>query len=245
MDPFHWNAQPPAELRTANLVLSHEPSEDGIRYAVHSADRAYLGAIELVPSGERRADIVYSIIAHAAEAVAAIAELAVLTSQLRHLQLRCTTALKADVARELGFVRTNATVWAVDRDALIAWHHIRSVATAANANVSVAGDSGTISVRADGIELSLSIANTNDAPFVTATSPIGSTDIFPADRLAQQSSLEVGALAVSDEQLELRYRCAPSGFTAKCLALLLREATRLRALIPAPTIQLDAFACAL
>jgi len=247
MDPFCWNAPPPAELRTTNLVLSLEPSEDGIRYAIHSHAGERLGAIELVPSGERRAGIVYSTTAHAAEAVATIAELAARTSQLMWLQLVCATTAKAEVARQLGFARSNGSVWVADCDDLIAWHHVRSVATAANANVSVAGDTGAIVVRAsDGIELELAIANANDAPYVTAITPIGRTDLFAADdTLAHASSLVVGALAVRDEQLELRYGCAPGGFTAKCLALLLHEAARLRALIPTPMINLDAFACAL
>ncbi|MGE0401570.1 MAG: hypothetical protein AB7T06_33015 [Kofleriaceae bacterium] len=247
MDPFCWTAPPPAELRTQHLVLSLEPSEDGVRYAIRAHDGTTLGAIELVPSGERRACIVYSTTAHASEAVATIAELAARTSQLMWLQLVCTTAAKADVARQLGFVRSNNSVWTADCDDLIAWHHVRSIATAANANVSVAGDTGAILVRAaDGIDLELAIANASDAPYVTATTPIGRTDLFaPDDTLAHASSLVVGALAVRDQQLELRYGCAPSGFTAKCLSLLLHEAARLRSLIPTPRILPDAFACAL
>lgn len=247
MDPFCWTETPPAELRTANLVLSNEPSEDGVRYALRAHDGTVLGAIELVPSGERRAGIVYSATAHAAEAVAAIAELAARTTHLVWLQLVCATAAKAEVARQLGFARTEGTVWAAACDDLIAWHHVRAVAVAANANVSVAGDTGAIVVRAeDGIELELAIATTSDAPYVTASTPIGRTDIFPADdTLVHASSLLVGTLAVRDEQLELRYGCAPSGFTASCLALLLHEAARLRSLVPTPTIVPDAFACAL
>lgn len=247
MDPFCWTSPPPAELRTANLVLVQELSEDGIRYAIHAHDGTAIGAIELVPSGHRRAGIVYSATAHAAEAVAAIAELAARTSQVMWLQLVCSTAAKAEVARQLGFSRTDASVWTADCDDLIAWHHVRAVAVAANANVAVAGDDGAIIVRAaDGVELELSIENASDTPYVTATTPIGRTDIFPPDdTLAHASSLVVGALAVRDEQLELRYGCTPSGFTAKCLSLLLHEAARLRALIPTPKIIPAAFACAL
>lgn len=247
MDPFCWTETPPAELRTANLVLVQEPCDDGVRYAIRSRAGQALGAIELVPSGARRAGIVYSTVAYAAEAVATIAELAARTSQLMWLQLVCATTEKAHVARQLGFVRENGSVWFADCDDLIAWHHVRSVAVAANANVSVAGDAGAIVVRAeDGVELELAIANASDQPYVTATTPIGRTDIFPPDdTLVHAGSLVVGALAIRDEQLELRYGCAPSGFTAKCLALLLHEAARLRALIPAPTIVPDAFACAL
>jgi hypothetical protein len=247
MDPFCWTESPPAELRTTNLVLSLEPSEDGIRYAIvtHAGDA--LGAIELVPSGTRRAGIVYSATAHAAEAVAAITELAARRSQLMWLQLVCANPAKAEVARQLGFSRTDGNVWTADCDDLIAWHHVRSIAVAANVNVSVAGDAGAIVVRgSDGVALELSIANASDQPYVTATTPIGSTDIFPPEHtLAHASSLVVGALAIRDEQLELRYGCAPSGFTAKCLALLLHEAARLRSLIPTPRILPDAFACAL
>jgi hypothetical protein len=247
MDPFSWTSPPPAELRTANLVLSLEPCDDGVHYTVCSITGESLGTVELVPGGERRADIVYAIVQHAAEAVAAIAELAARTSQLMWLQLVCATAEKAEVARQLGFVRTNGSVWTADCDDLIAWHHVRSVAIAANANVAVAGDTGAIVVRAaDGIELELAIANASDTPYVTAITPIGRTDIFPADdTLAHASSLVVGALAVRDDKLELRYGCSPSGFTAKCLALLLHEAARLRALIPTPMIITAAFACAL
>jgi hypothetical protein len=247
MDPFSWNASPPAELRTTNLVLVLEPSEDGIRYAIHTHAGETLGAIELVPSGARRAGIVYSTVAFATEAVAAIAELAARTSQLARLQLVCATTAKAEVARQLGFVRETSTVWIADCDDLIAWHHVRAVAVATNANVAVSGDAGAIVVRAeDGVELELAIANASDQPYVTATTPIGRPDIFPPDdTLAHASSLVVGALAVRDERLELRYGCAPSGFTAKCLALLLHEAARLRALIPTPRILPDAFACAL
>lgn len=247
MDPFCWTAPPPAELRTLNLVLSYEPSEDGIRYTIRTHTGQTLGAIELVPSGERRAGIVYSTTAHAAEAVAAITELAARTSQLVWLQLVCATTTKADVARQLGFVRADGNVWSAACDDLIAWHHVRSVAVAANANVSVAGDTGAIVVRAeDGVELELAIAVASDQPYVTASTPIGRIDIFPADdTLAHASSLVVGALAVRDEQLELRYGCAPTGFTATCLSLLLHEAMRLRALIPTPTIIPSAFACAL
>lgn len=247
MDPFCWNEPPPAELRTANLVLSLEPNEDGVRYAIRTHDNTWLGSVVLVPGGEHRANIVYSTPAHAAEAVAAIAELAARTSQLRWLQLVCVNTAKADVARQLGFSRTNGSVWTADCDDLLAWHHVRSIAVAANANVKVAGDAGAIVVHApDGVELELSIASASDQPYVTATTPIGSTDVFPPDdSLAHTSNLVVGALAVRDEQLELRYGCAPSGFTAKCLALLLHEAARLRALIPSRTILPDAFACAL
>ncbi len=247
MDPFCWTTQPPAELRTANLVLSSEPSDDGIRYAIRTHAGDTLGAIEIVPSGPRRAGIVYSTTGHAAEAVAVVAELAARTSQLQWLQLVCATAAKADVARQLGFARTDGMVWTADCDDLIAWHHVRSIATAANANVSVSGDAGAIVVRAaDGVALELAIANASDSPYVTVSTRIGRTDIFPADdTLAHASSLVVGALAVRDEQLELRYGCAPSGFTAKCLSLLLHEAARLRALIPTPKILPAAFACAL
>lgn len=247
MDPFCWTESPPAELRTTNLVLAFEPSEDGVRYTVQASSGEVLGAVELVPSGPRRAGIVYSLVAHAAEAVAAIAELAARTSQIMWLQLVCATTAQAEVARQLGFQRTDGNVWTADCDDLIAWHHVRSIAVAANANARVAGDAGAIVVHAeDGVALELSIASASDQPYVTVTTPIGATDIFPPDdTLAHASSLLVGALAVRDERLELRYGCTPSGFTSTCLALLLHEAARLRSLIPTPKILPDAFACAL
>jgi hypothetical protein len=240
-----WNEPLPAELRTSHLVLVHDVS--AVRYAIYAQDGAPLGSIELVLAGERRAQIAYTAMAHAAEAVAVVAELAARTSQLMWLELVCMDAAQADLARQLGFVRTHGAVWSADCDDLIAWHHVRSIAVAASANVSVAGDTGAITVRAeDGVELELAIANASDEPYVTASTPIGSTDFFsPDDSLAHASSLVVGALAVRDEQLELRYGCSPTGFTAKCLALLLHEAARLRAMIPTPKIFIDAFACAL
>lgn len=247
MDPLHWTATPPAELVTSNLHLLREDSEDGVRYAAYTRDGRGVGAIELVPSGERRAGIVYSLVAHAGEAVEAIAALAAQTSELRWLQLVCATAAKAEIARQLGFARSDGAVWIAACEDLLAWHHVRSVAVAANANVAVAGDAGTIVVRAeDGVELELAITNASDQPYVTASTPIGRTDLFaPTDTLAHTSNLVVGALAIRDERLELRYGCAPSGFTTNCLLLLLQEAARLRALIPAPTIVPDAFACAM
>lgn len=241
MDAFCWSSPPPAQLTTANLVLSLvEATPAAVRYATPH------GAITLTAQPARVGAIDCALTAHAFEAVATISELAARTSQLLALAITCASPALAAAARQAGFARTAGATWTASCDDLIAWHHVRQVA-AATAQVAIDGDDARIRVLAsDGVPLEIAIEGDGDERFVSAVSPICREDLFaPRESLAHTDSLVVGALAVRDDQLALRYGCSAGGFTATCLQLLLREAARLRALIAPPVIHTDAFACAL
>jgi len=246
MDPFCWSSSPPTELVTPHLVLALvEATETAVGYRVLH-EGSSLGTVTLSAAPGRTGVIACDVTFYAFEAIAVISELAARTTQLLQLELSCTDLEHIEVARQAGFARAGGARWVADCDDLIAWHHVRQVA-AASTDVTVAGDAGTLSVLAsDGVPLELSIAYADEERYVTATTPIGRGDqLCATESLGHTGSLVVGALAVRDQQLMLRYGCSPSGFTASCLALLLREAARLRALFERPTIHTAAFACAL
>jgi len=246
MDAFCWSSPPPTELVTPHLVLELVgATATSIEYRA-MCDGAVLGTVRLTAEAARIGVLACDVTFFAFEAIAAISELAARTSQLLQLELSCTDLERVEIARQAGFARAGGARWLADCDDLIAWHHVRQVA-ADSTEVSIAGDAAVLTVLAsDGVPLELSIENADDQRYVTATTPIGREDQFSAiESLSHTNSLVVGALTVHDEQLTLRYGCSPSGFTASCLALLLREAARLRALFTLPTIHTDAFACAL
>jgi hypothetical protein len=246
MDAFCWSSPPPTELVTPHLVLALvDATATSIGYRA-MCDGAALGTVTMTVEAGRIGALACDVTFYAFEAIAAISELAARTSQLLQLELCCTDLERVEIARQAGFVRAGGARWLADCDDLIAWHHVRHVA-AEGAEVSVAGDAAVLSVLAsDGVPLELSIEHADDQRYVTATTPIGREDQFSAsESLHHTNRLVVGALTIDDKQLTLRYGCSPSGFTASCLALLLREAARLRALFTLPTIHTDAFSCAL
>lgn len=249
----------PAELAQAVAAMAAAFATGArLRYLVHLPDGALIGCAGLDVRAARSGELSYWLAAahtghgYAGEAAAALCQLACERSRLARLEIRChrANAPSANVARQLGFVRTaedgERQVWRAERGELIAWHHARAIA-AALATVTIDGDDGTLRLHTgDGARVELAIASAGGEPYVIAATTIGDQDAFtPRASLAHSATLAVGALVLEGEQLRLRYACPPRGLTSGCLALLLHEAARLRALVPVRTVHPDAFACAM